>query len=215
MFMISSAGREGYKLRKQASNVENKMATTMTTTTTTTITSASKSTSPQAGRFSLSSLPPFPQDVPTAPLVRLSFAKLQAREPDEVRAFTRACEDIGFFYLDLSPSPPSPHSSGGVSGASSPTVATGNGTGVGAEDFVGSRISRDVDALFDVAEQLYDLPVEEKSRYDFTAQKSYFGYKGYGANVADREGNLDRNEFYNVCPRVCPFFSFLFFSFLP
>ncbi|KAK4940873.1 hypothetical protein LTR10_019145 [Elasticomyces elasticus] len=29
-------------------------------------------------------------------------------------------------------------------------------------------------------------------------KNSYFGYKGFGANVVDRKGNLDRNEFYNV-----------------
>ncbi|KJK84809.1 hypothetical protein H633G_11402, partial [Metarhizium anisopliae BRIP 53284] len=45
--------------------------------------------------------PPFPDDVPTAPLLRLSLAKLRAREPDEVRRFTAACEALGFFYLDL------------------------------------------------------------------------------------------------------------------
>lgn len=27
---------------------------------------------------------------------------------------------------------------------------------------------------------------------------SYFGYKGYGANVVDRTGRTDRNEFYNI-----------------
>jgi isopenicillin N synthase-like dioxygenase len=110
--------------------------------------------------------PPFPEDVPTAPLLRLSLAKLIARDADEVQRFARACEDLGFFYLDL--------------------------TGPG------DTLLADADQLFEVGEELFDLPLEEKKSYDFTLKNSYFGYKGYGANVVDRSGNLDRNEFYNV-----------------
>ena len=40
--------------------------------------------------------------------------------------------------------------------------------------------------------------LEEKVRYDFMEQGSYFGYKGYGAGIVDKEGNRHRNEFYNV-----------------
>ena len=47
-------------------------------------------------------------------------------------------------------------------------------------------------------EEFFQLPVEEKVRDDFMEQGSYFGYKGYGAGIVDKEGNRDRNEFYNV-----------------
>jgi isopenicillin N synthase-like dioxygenase len=118
-----------------------------------------------------SHLPPFPSDVPTAPLLRLSLSSLLARDPDEIARFTAACEDLGFFYLDLS--------------TSSPTL--------------GTNLLRDADSLFSVGEALFDLPVSEKTKYDFSkSHNSYFGYKGFGANVIDRAGNLDRNEFYNV-----------------
>lgn len=110
--------------------------------------------------------PPFPDDVPTAPLLRLSLTKLLQRDEGEVNRFVRACEDLGFFYLDLSGP--------------------------------GDSLLADADALFKVNSDLYDLPLEEKKKYDFTLKKSYFGYKGYGANVVDRDGNLDRNEFYNA-----------------
>lgn len=110
--------------------------------------------------------PPFPNDVPTAPLLRLSLAKLLARDADEVNRFVRACEDLGFFYLDLSGP--------------------------------GDSLLADADQLFGVGAELFDLPVEEKQKYDFMHLNSYFGYKGFGANVVDRQGNLDRNEFYNV-----------------
>lgn len=112
------------------------------------------------------SLPPFPDDVPTAPLLKLSLAKLQQHDPEEIKRLTRACEDLGFFYLDL------------------------RGTG----DAVLEEASR----LFDLAEDLYALPLEERQKYDFMHKGSYFGYKGYGANVVDRSGRTDRNEFYNV-----------------
>ncbi|EXJ94129.1 hypothetical protein A1O1_02522 [Capronia coronata CBS 617.96] len=110
--------------------------------------------------------PPFPDDVPTAPLLRLSLARLIDRDPDEVDRFGRACEDLGFFYLDL--------------------------TGPG------DSLLADADQLFRVGAELFDLPLKEKKKYDFMHKQSYFGYKGYGANVVDRSGNLDRNEFYNV-----------------
>lgn len=113
-------------------------------------------------------LPPFPDDVPTAPLLRISLDKLQRNEPEELTRLTRACEDLGFFYLDLRGVP------------------------------VGDGILSDADRLFAVGEELYELPEEEKKKYDFAPQGSYFGYKGYGANVVDRTGRTDRNEFYNV-----------------
>jgi len=112
------------------------------------------------------SAPPFPEDVPTAPLLRLSLRKLLGRDEAEVKRFNRACEDLGFFYLDL--------------------------------EGDGDSLLRDANGLFDVAEALCDLPLEEKQKYDFSSQKSYFGYKAQGAMVIDRNGNLDRNEFYNV-----------------
>ena len=111
-------------------------------------------------------LPPFPEDVATAPLLRLSLTKLQANDAEEIKRLGRACEDLGFFYLDL------------------------RGPG--------DEILANANKLFDVAKDLYDLPLPEIQKYDFMHKGSYFGYKGYGANVVDRSGRTDRNEFYNV-----------------
>lgn len=116
--------------------------------------------------------PPFPEDVPTAPLLRISLDKLLQRDTIELERFVRACEDLGFFYLDL----------------------TGPGDSLLAE----------ADKLFGVGQELFDLPLEEKAKYDFSAQKSYFGYKAQGAAVIDRKGNVDRNEFYNVRTEFLP-----------
>lgn len=115
---------------------------------------------------SASSAPLFPDDVPKAPLLRLSFEKLKQNDTEEIQRLVRACEDLGFFYLDL------------------------RGPG--------DEILADADKLFTVGEHLYDLPLEEKKKYDFMHKNSYFGYKGYGANIVDKSGRTDRNEFYNV-----------------
>lgn len=113
-------------------------------------------------------LPPFPDDVPTAPLLRLSLAKLLAGDSAEYERLFQASVEIGFFYLDLQ----------------------------GSEH--GTALLNDADGLFEVGEKLFELGLEEKKRYDFSTQNSYFGYKGQGVAVVDKQGNLDRNEFYNV-----------------
>ncbi|KAL1863292.1 hypothetical protein Plec18167_008153 [Paecilomyces lecythidis] len=113
-------------------------------------------------------LPPFPDNVPTAPLLRLSLEKLLRHDSEEIQRFGKACEEIGFFYLDFRDSQ---H---------------------------GENILEDADRLFKIGEQLFELDLEEKKKYDFSKENSYFGYKGQGAAVVDRQGNVDRNEFYNV-----------------
>lgn len=112
-------------------------------------------------------LAPFPDDVSTAPLLRLSSGKLLAGDHTEHERLFQASTDIGFFYLDLTDSE--------------------QGSSLG-----------DADNLFQVGERLFELSLEEKQQYDFSGQNSYFGYKAQGAAVVDKQGNLDRNEFYNV-----------------
>lgn len=90
-------------------------------------------------------IPPFPDDVSTAPLLRLSLKKLLDNDPIESDAFFSACKDLGFFYLDLRGVPE------------------------------GASILEDADKLFALGEQVFDLDLEEKMRYDFKAQNSYFG----------------------------------------
>lgn len=113
-------------------------------------------------------IPVFPDDVPTAPLLRLSLKNLLAEDEDEIQKLSKACEEIGFFYLDIRDA--------------------GEAT----------NLLADADKLFEIGTDLFELPLEEKQKYDFSAQKSYFGYKAQGVGVVDRQGNLDRNEFYNV-----------------
>lgn len=57
-------------------------------------------TQTQVGTLTFSSIPPFPSDIPTAPLHRLSLSKLRSDPDESLRLFSSA-KDLGFFYLDL------------------------------------------------------------------------------------------------------------------
>jgi isopenicillin N synthase-like dioxygenase len=114
-------------------------------------------------------LPDFPDNVPTAPLLRISLAKLLLNEAEEYERCWRACCELGFFYLDLQ-----------------------------IEDGSGEALLQDVEQLFETMKGFFELSVDEKTKYDFADQGSYFGYKGYGKGIVDGKGTRDRNEFYNV-----------------
>ena len=46
-------------------------------------------------------IPPFPEDVPTAPLFRLSLKKLMKNDSEEIDRLWQASCELGFFYIDL------------------------------------------------------------------------------------------------------------------
>ncbi|KAF7196235.1 2-oxoglutarate-dependent dioxygenase gloE [Pseudocercospora fuligena] len=117
-------------------------------------------------------LPPFPSNVPTVPLLRISLSKLLSNDVAEEEKLWRACCDLGFFYLDC---------------------RGGNSSTISGDDLLSSA-----NELFDLAEGVFDLPIEEKSQYDMMGENSYFGYKGYGKGVIDKKGTKDRNEFWNI-----------------
>lgn len=115
------------------------------------------------------SLPPFPRDVPTVPLLRINLSNLLQGDAQEEERLWRACTELGFFYLDL---------------RSQPTL--------------GATLLSTSDTLFRLGESIFNLPVPEKLEYDMSSQNSYFGYKGMGAGIIDAKGTKDRNEFWNI-----------------
>ena len=127
--------------------------------------------------LSFPNLLPFPDDVLTAPLHRLSLSSLRTSPDESVRLFD-ASKELGFFYLDLR------------------------------SDSAGEELLKESSELFELAPKLFGLGREELSKFDYSDRRSYFGYKGFGKSVADEKGNLDRNEFYNVCLplalQLCP-----------
>lgn len=141
-------------------------------------------------------LPPFPHDVPTAPLLRLSLKKLaQGDEAEKERLWKASC-DVGFFYLDLRDADKDEDGEPNRDSAHDLPSTGENAAQEGQID--GAGLIKDAEKLFKLGEEVYDLPVEEKQKYDFKDQGSYFGYKGLGAGVIDAKGTRDRNEFYNV-----------------
>lgn len=110
----------------------------------------------------------FPDNVPTAPLVTIRLKNLIDQDVHEKGRLFEASKSLGFFYLDMR----------------------------GCEE--GEALLDGSNTMFDLIEKFYNLPVEEKLKYDFAAEGSYFGYKGLGAEVIDGKGTRDKNEIYNV-----------------
>ena len=112
--------------------------------------------------------PPFPDDVPTLPLLRISLKKLIGHDEEEIKRLMDACEDNGFFYLDVQ------------------------------EEESYSSIFSDINILFKAGEEFFALDFEEKKKYDFSAKTPYFGYKRKGSSIIDQSLKRDQNESYNV-----------------
>ena len=165
-------------------------------------------------------LPPFPKDVPTAPLLRIELCKLLGGDEAEIDRLWRACCDLGFFYLDLRDRDPAIKDHVGFPEheeliqnvwkehqAEDAPVQRETTTGSMVNESLengdvpvdGEGLLADAKALFKAGQQFFDLPVEEKVKYDWSSINSYFGYKGYGEGMIDSKGTKDRNEFYNVC----------------
>ena len=139
-----------------------------------------------------SGIPPFPNDVPTAPLLRLNYSALQTSEAER-NAFFTASKDLGFFYLDL------------------------RGDELGQQLLAeAEQLFHVGEELFkEGAEELnnYDYSKGEREeggggvngekgevRWKEGREPSYMGYKSMGKGVVDKAGNRDKNEFYNVGP---------------
>ncbi|KAI9844815.1 MAG: hypothetical protein M1837_005233 [Sclerophora amabilis] len=112
-------------------------------------------------------LPPFPKDVKTFPVPILSWGKLLAEDKIESERMFEACKDQGVFQLNLGDTPK------------------------------GRDLLADVDDVFSVSKDLFNVDVEEKERYKMSA-KTTFGYKGVGKIVIDDKGTPDRNEFFAI-----------------
>ncbi len=104
-------------------------------------------------------IPPFPNTVQTAPLVRISLRKLAYGDIEEQNRLWEACCDLGFFYLDMR------------IGKIGPVDVDG----VNENEIDGDAILSEKDQLFDLAKEMYALPVEEKAKYNRSAEGIYFG----------------------------------------
>lgn len=87
--------------------------------------------------------PSFPIDVPTAQLSKISLEKLELADKGEREALCESCKTSGFFLLDLSTT------SGGV------------------------EILQDVGKVFDMAQALFNLDLEDKVQYSMRPGRAY------------------------------------------
>lgn len=90
--------------------------------------------------------PPFPSDVPVAPLECLSFKKLLARDAHDCARLFQACQDTGFFLLNLR----------------------------GTEE--GEIMLKHAETAFTLTEQIHKLDQDELKRYAFKPPADLFGY---------------------------------------
>jgi isopenicillin N synthase-like dioxygenase len=89
--------------------------------------------------------PPFPAEIRTASLSKISLAKLFANDAEESKAMFNACRKAGFFILNLN------------------------------DNQTGKALIRDIDAIFNIAKQTMSLPKKEKSKFDIVPPKRYLG----------------------------------------
>src|SRR4051812_42512288 len=89
-----------------------------------------------------SDLPPFPDNLPTAPLLRISLSKLLLHDADEEEKCWKACCELGFFYLDIQ------------------SLSQDHENRHLAID--GQALLDDASQLFEVMKGFFDLDVEEK-----------------------------------------------------
>jgi isopenicillin N synthase-like dioxygenase len=109
---------------------------------------------------SLSSIPPFPTNVPVAHIHTVDFDALASGDKQQADLVYRAATGYGFFYL--------------------------------------KNHHVDYDFMFDLANRVFSLPLEEKMKYDMGTTGHYFGYKRSGAMYVDEKGTPDHSEFYNI-----------------
>ena len=94
-----------------------------------------------------SSLPAFAEGLSTAPLVSISFAKLESGDQETSEAFFKACKELGFFYLDM----------------------------FGSE--LGEQIVTESEKLNELQKVFFKLPFEIKNKYGRPHLDSFYAYR--------------------------------------
>lgn len=123
------------------------------------------------------SLPPFPAGLKEAPITRISYTKIAAKDAAESERLFQAVQERSFFYLDFA-------------SANDPVTVK--------DDTAGSILTA-VTALHDVAKSAFSLPFEQKDAVSTFKTKSVFGFKAGGQTISkDPQRRVERVEFFNV-----------------
>ena len=113
-------------------------------------------------------LPPFPENITTAPLVSISLAKLEASDAAESSAFFDACQKLGFFYMNMEGSA------------------------------LGEKMVSQAEQLLQLQKEFFKRPNEEKETYAREKIDPFFGYRHGELKTKNEDGTPRRNETYNV-----------------
>lgn len=113
-------------------------------------------------------LPPFPNDIKTAPLLSVKFEDLERGDEEESATFFRACKDLGFFYLDF----------------------------LGSE--LGETIVAEAEKLNKIQQEFFALPNEIKDVYGRPHLHPFYAYRFNELSIKDDNDVPLRAESYNV-----------------
>ncbi|WWC85152.1 uncharacterized protein L201_000009 [Kwoniella dendrophila CBS 6074] len=113
-------------------------------------------------------LPPFPDDIETAPLVSVSFSKLENNDDQASEDFFKASKELGFFYLDF----------------------------LGSE--LGETIVKEAEQLNKVQKEFFALPNEVKDVYGRPHLHPFYAYRYTETEGKDENGQQLRNANYNL-----------------
>ena len=117
-------------------------------------------------------LPPFAEGIETAPLVSVSYAKLEAGDKETSDAFFKACKELGFFYLDL----------------------------FGSE--LGETLVTEAEKLDALQKEIFNLPHEVKDKYGRPVVDPFYAYRYENIAENDENGVPLRRENWNVSRRL-------------
>jgi isopenicillin N synthase-like dioxygenase len=120
-------------------------------------------------KSSLDNLPPFPDNVHTAPIASVSLSKLLANDNGEGQKVLEACRTHGFFYLDMR------------------------------DCSEGQALLDESEQLLQLATRAFQPPLEEKQKFALKKGVSLYGYKEAGVvKQTDKDKRPDSTEFFNI-----------------
>ncbi|KAK9778084.1 putative Fe2OG dioxygenase domain-containing protein [Seiridium cardinale] len=112
-------------------------------------------------------VPPFPEEAETAPIHTIPLADLRAKDGTAAKKLLAACQELGFFLLDLR------------------------------NDEIGEAMTEEIDQLFGLGKDLFNIPREVMDQYPHEIPKSFLGFKPRG-QVKTETDEPDRFEWFNM-----------------
>ena len=139
---------------------------------------------------------PFPEDLPTHPLLVVDFEQVKAGEQEAIDTLYKACSQLRFFCVfrdGIRRAVPHCRPRGP---ASRPICARVLIFFRCLPDLKNHGV--DPEPVFAIGEDTFDLPQDELMKFEQGDGGMSAGFKMAGANAVDKDGNLDTAYFINV-----------------